>query len=60
MKDGKTRWECTLQQAYAGHRSIRPRTVRKENGDLTRGLMEMLQRWQQHFSKLLNQQVEFN
>ena len=41
VKDGKTRWDCIrrLQQAYAG-----PSAVRKENGDLTRGPMEMLQR----------------
>ena len=56
VKDGKTRWECIrrLQQVYAGGKPIRPSAVRKENGQLIQGPMEMLQRWQQHFSNLLN------
>ena len=55
----KTRWECIrrLQQAHAGCRLIRPSAVRKESGELTRGPVEVLQRWHQHFSKLLNEFV---
>lgn len=58
VKDGKTRWECIrrLQQVYAGRRPTRPSAVRREDGELTQGPTEMLQRWHQHFSKLLNQQ----
>ena len=55
VKDGKTRCECIRRlQLYAGRKPIRPSAVRKENGELTQGPTEMLQRWQQHFSKLLN------
>ena len=45
---------------YAGHRPIRPSAMRKENGELTRSPDKMLRWWQQHFSKLLNQQVQLN
>ena len=31
----------------------------KEDGDLTQGSAEVLCRWHQHFSKLLNQQSQF-
>ena len=37
-----------------------PRVVRKEDWELTQGQEEMLQRWHQHFSKILNQQSEFS
>ena len=58
MKDGKTRWEDIrrLQQAHAERRPIMPSAVRKEDGKLT----QMLQRWHQHFSRILNQQSEFS
>ena len=60
VKDGKTRWECIRRlQLYAGRKPIRPSAARKENGELTQGPMEMLQRWQQHFSKPLNHQADF-
>ena len=53
-QDGKTRWECIRksQQAYTGHRPCIPSAVRKEDGELTRGPTEVLQRWHQHFSRL--------
>ena len=62
VKDRKTRWECIrrLQQAYAGRRPCIPTEVKKEDGQLTNGPSEMLQRWHQHFSKLLNQQSNFD
>ena len=55
VKDGKTHWECIrrLQQDYADQRPCIPRMVKKEDGQLTNGPSEMLQRWHQHFSKLL-------
>ena len=61
VKDGKTRWECIrrLQQAHTGRRPIRPSAMRKENGELTQGPEEVLHRWHQHFSKLLNEHSEF-
>ena len=61
-QDGKTRWECIrrLQQAYAGRRPCIPSAVRKEDGELTRGPTEVLQRWHQHFSRLLDQQGRFD
>ena len=62
VKDGKTRWESVrkLQQVHAGCRPTRPSAVRKEDGELTQGPTEVLQRWHQHFRKLLNQQSEFD
>ena len=62
VKDGKTQWESVrkLQQVHAGRRPTRPSAVRKEDGELTQGPTEVLQRWHQHFKKLLNQQSEFD
>ena len=62
VKDEKTRWECIrrLQQAHAGRRPIMPSAVRKEDWELTQGQEKLLQRWHQHFSKILNQQSEFS
>ena len=62
VKDGRTRWVCIrrLQQAYAGSRPCIPRAVRKNDGELTNGPSEVLQRWHQHFSNLLNQQSNFD
>ena len=62
VQDGRTRWECIrrLQQAYAGRRVCIPSAVRKEDGELTRGPTEVLQRWHQHFSRLLDQQGRFD
>ena len=62
VKDGRTHWECIrrLQQGHAGcidH--VYPREVRKEDGEMTDGPSEVLQRWNQHFSNLLNQQSSF-
>ena len=34
--------------------------VRKEDGQLTQDSLEVLQRWHQHFCKLLNQQSTFS
>ena len=61
VKDGRTRWNSIrrLQQEHAGRRPARPSAVRKEDGKLTQGPAEELQRWHQHFSKLLNQCSEF-
>lgn len=58
VKDGKTRWESIrkLQRAFAGRRSVRPNAVKKLDGELAEGEAEVLQRWQQHFSSLLNTQ----
>ena len=44
---------------YAGRRPTRPSAVRREDGELTQGPTEVMQRWYQHFSKLLNQQITF-
>ena len=57
VKGRKTWWESVkkLQHVHAGHRSTRPSAVRKEDGELTQGPTEVLQRWHQHFRKLLNQ-----
>ena len=62
VKDGKIRWESVrkVQQVHAGCRPTRPSAVRKEDRELTLGLTEVLQKWHQHFSKLLNQQSEFD
>ena len=43
----------------AGHVAI-PSALRKEDGELARGSIEVLQRWHQHFSKLLNQYGRFD
>ena len=57
-KDGRMRWGSirSLQQAHAGRRPVWPNAVRKEDGELTQGEAETLQRWHQHFRNLLNQQ----
>ena len=62
VKDGKARWESIrkLQQVHAGRRAARPTSVRKEDGGLAQGPVEILDRWHQHFSKLLNQQSEYS
>ena len=61
VMDGKKRWGNIrrLQQVHAGRRPVRPGAVKKEDGELTQGPVEALQRWHQHFSKLLNQCSEF-
>ena len=55
-KDGRTRWMYIrrLQQAHAGHKPTKPQAVMKVNGELTQGPSEVLTRWHQHFSRLLN------
>ena len=62
VKDGRIHWVCIrwLQQAYAGRRPCIPRAVRKNDGELTDGPSEVLQRWHQHLSNLLNQQSNFD
>ena len=44
---------------HAGRRAARATSVRKEDGGLAQGPVEILDRWHQHFSKLLNQQSEY-
>ena len=48
------------QWAHVGRGSRIPRAVKKKDGELTNGPSEMLQRWHQHFSKLLNWQSNFD
>ena len=61
-KDGRTRWECIkrLQQSHAGRRPARPSAVKKEDGELAQGPSDVMERWHQHFSNLLNKQSTFN
>ena len=61
VKDGRTHCKCIrwLQQAHAGRRLCIPSAVWKEDGELTGGPSEVLRRWHQHFSNLLNQQSSF-
>ena len=61
VKDGRTSYKCIrqLQQAHAGRRPCIPRAVWKEDRELIGGPSEVLQRWRQHFSNLLNQQSSF-
>ena len=56
VKDGRTRWESIKKrpQAETGCRLVRPSGVKKEDGELPQGSSELLQRWYQHFSRLLN------
>ena len=62
VKDGRTHCKCIkwLQQAHAWRRPCIPTAVRKEDGELTGGPSEVLPRWDQHFSNLLNQQSNFD
>ena len=55
VKDGRVRWNCIhrLQRVYGGRRPVRPTAVFKEDGQLTRGPSEVLDRWFQHFKKVL-------
>ena len=61
VKDGKVRWESIrkLQQVHAGCRAARLSYFSEEDGGLAQGPVEILDRWHQHFSKLLNQQSEY-
>ena len=61
-KDGRTRWECIkrLQQSHAGRRPARPSAVKKEDRELAQGPSDVMERWHQHFSNLLNRQSTFN
>ena len=56
MKDGRTRWDSIrrFQQVHAGRRPTRPSAVLKEDGCLTQGPEEVMERWHQHFVKVLN------
>ena len=58
VKDGRTRWDCIrkLQRVYAGRRPVRPTAILKSDGQLTKGPGEVLERWYQHFRKVLNVQ----
>ena len=49
----------TGQDRCVWHLPDRPTLVRKEDGGLAQGPVEILDRWQQHFSKPLNQQSEY-
>ena len=62
VKDGRVRWNCVhrLQRISAGRRPVRPTAVLKEDGELTQGPTEVLERWHQHFKKLLNVKSVFN
>ena len=61
-KDGQARWRCIrrLQRAHTGRRPIRPSAIRKDNGELTQGPSEVLDRWYQHFDTLLNVESEYS
>ena len=56
VKDSRTRWECIrrLQQTHAGRKPNRPNAIRKEDGTLTQSPEQVIQRWQEHFMKILN------
>ena len=58
VKDGRTRWDFIrkLQRVYAGRRPVRPTAILKSDGQLTKGPGEVLERWYQHFRKVLNVQ----
>ena len=62
VKDGKTRWDCIrkLQRVYAGRRPVRPTVILKSDGQLTKGPGEVLERWYQHFRKVLNVQSVYD
>ena len=58
VKDGRTRWDCIhkLQRVHCGRRPVRPTAILKNDGQLTKGPEEVLERWYQHFRKVLNLQ----
>ena len=43
-----------------GHRQVRPTAVLKKDGELTQGPTKVIERWHQHFKKLLNVKSVFN
>ena len=45
--------------AYAGHKPVRPRVLVKECGQLTQNPDEVISRWHDHFTKILNVQSEY-
>ena len=49
-----------LQQEHAGRKPTRPQVVMKDNGELTHSPSEVLIRWHQHFSRLLNVESVFS
>ena len=52
VKDGKAHWDSIrrLQQAHGGCRPLTPSAVMKDNGELTKDPVEILDRWHQHFN----------
>ena len=56
VKDGQTRWDSIrkLQLTHAGRRPAMPRVVLKECGQLTQNPDEVIARWHDHFTKILN------
>ena len=61
VKDGRIRWERVrrLQQTHMGRRTIKPRSVWKEDGMLTQGSEDLAKRSSQHFQKVLNIPSEY-
>ena len=53
VKDGRVRWERirSLQKTHMGRKTIKPRSVWKEDGMLTQGSEDLANRWSQHFQK---------
>ena len=58
VKDGRTRRYCIckLQRVHGGRRPVRPTAVLKDDGQLTKGPEEVLDRQYLHFKKVLNVQ----
>ena len=56
VKGGITRWDCIhkLQRVQGGRRPVRPTAILKNDNQLTNGPEEVLERWYQHFRKVLN------
>ena len=61
VKDGCVKWERvrSLQQVHMGRKTIRPRSVWKEDGTLTQGSEDLAKRWSQHFQRVLNIPSEY-
>ena len=48
-----------LQRGKAGLKPVRTKTIRKANGDPCESVMQAVNRWQEHFSQVLNIRSQF-
>ena len=51
---------CKIQQGRAGIQPVQPKSVRRIDGKLCCGPVEILERWREHFQSVLNVSSVYN